>query len=64
MKIGQTKTQIIEKNGKPVFAVIPYDEYIDFMGKQSVPEKKGNDFQASKLNDLVLSMGLPVRKVL
>ena len=27
--------QIIEKDGKPAFAVIPYDEYLDIVGKHN-----------------------------
>jgi DNA-binding XRE family transcriptional regulator len=30
-----TETQIIHKNGMPVFAVIPYDEYLKLTGKSS-----------------------------
>jgi DNA-binding XRE family transcriptional regulator len=30
-----TKVQIIEKNGKPIFAVIPYEDYIALLPKES-----------------------------
>jgi hypothetical protein len=62
MRISEINTQIIRKNGKPVFAVIPYDAYIDFMEKQSKPEETETNLYASKLNDLVCSMGISVRE--
>jgi hypothetical protein len=62
MKISEMNTQIIKKDGKPVFAVIPYDAYIDFMGKQSKPEETETNLYVSKLNDLVCSMGMSVRE--
>jgi hypothetical protein len=62
MRISEINTQIIRKNGKPVFAVIPYDAYIDFMEKQSKPEETEINLYASKLNDLVCSMGISVRE--
>jgi len=33
-----TETQIIHKDGMPVFAVIPYDEYLKLSGKQADQE--------------------------
>ncbi len=30
-----TKAQIIEKNGKPVFAVIPYEDYLALLPEES-----------------------------
>ena len=66
MRISEMNTQIIKKNGKPIFAVIPYEAYIDFMEKKSEPERTETNFHATtkindpKLNDLVRSMGLSV----
>ena len=30
-----TKAQIIEKNGKPIFAVIPYEDYLAMLPEES-----------------------------
>ena len=30
-----TKAQIIEKNGKPIFAVIPYEDYLALLPEES-----------------------------
>jgi len=37
-----TKVQIIEKNGKPIFAVIPYEDYIALLpetNRETIPHE-------------------------
>ena len=36
---GLTETQIIEHQGVPLFAVVPYREYLQLTGKHTIPHK-------------------------
>ena len=39
---GHTNVQIIEQNGKPAFAVIPYDEYLKLVPEEeTIPHEVG-----------------------
>jgi len=41
MSAHTNNVQIIEKNGEPVFAVIPYDEYLELTGarRETIPHE-------------------------